>query len=796
RLRDRLPAADDGQPDPAALAAAIADLDAWLAAHPPRLHRWQATTAAALLIAGTATLTLLAGLHPAALAGAVAIIAAGGYALWPALDPRQPEAAAQERAREAFQRRGLTGPTAWDRSGVQDRRQALEEARRRAEEATAAAGERRARAEEVAQWEEEARGLTEALAPRLAPAGLDPQHAPRAAGRWLQEAANLTRARAEAEGAAAEARTAEDGATEKIGAIARLLTDLGQPVGGDRDLDTLRTAVEQLRSRAEAYRAAQRDAAEARRTAEREAEQQQRQEQAIRALFEQAGLATDDDAALEKRLERLPGWQAARKREEGAETLLHRSRAGLTGEDDLLHRAEGGEEDALAAELRTLQAQAEAADDHLTRVRDLEHELARAREERPLEAAEAGVQAARDRRDAVRDDVLERRAAAWLLEDVAREHRAEHRPALLERADGWLADFSRGAFRLELAEDGALEAVDTAAGTHRALAELSTGTRMQLLIAVRAAWALAGEEGREPLPLFLDEALTTTDPERFEAVATSLRTLAAETDRQVFYLTAQPADIGRWGLAPQDPHVIDLAAVRGRAIAAPPEALAAPVDQRPPAPEAGEEAADYAHRLGVPPIDPWADAGAIHPFYLLRDDLETLHRAITAGGDRLGRLESLLERPGTARLLGDPETLRTRIHFARAWLAEWRVGRGRPVTRAVLADPASPTARSTKNEEVIAQAEAVGGDADHLLEALRNGAVKGLRRNLMDELADYLDEHGYRDERPASTPEDCQRAALAAVGPNMEDADALATLAGWLEAGLSGKGTEPAAPGA
>ncbi|MFW6350029.1 MAG: hypothetical protein ACOC3U_06640, partial [Thiohalospira sp.] len=236
-----------------------------------------------------------------------------------------------------------------------------------------------------------------------------------------------------------------------------------------------------------------------------------------------------------------------------------------------------------------------------------------------------------------------------------------------------------------------------------------------------------------------------------------------------------------------EPHVVDLAELRfGRPSASPPDYRlpeATPV----PAPE-GREPEAYAAALGVPAVDPRQPPEALHLFHLLRDDLETLHRAITLGGDRLGRLETLLERPGTARLLSDPETLRTRIRFARAWLAEWRTGRGRPVTREVLADPASPTARSTKNEEVIAAAEAAGGDADHLLEALRGGAVKGLRRNLIDELADYLTDHGYRDERPASTAADRLATALAAIRPEVADAESLATLAGWLEAGLGDSG--------
>ena len=48
--------------------------------------------------------------------------------------------------------------------------------------------------------------------------------------------------------------------------------------------------------------------------------------------------------------------------------------------------------------------------------------------------------------------------------------------------------------------------------------ELSDGTRIQLLLACRLAY-LEEAEGDTKTPLFLDEVLSTTDPERFTAVA-------------------------------------------------------------------------------------------------------------------------------------------------------------------------------------------------------------------------------------------------------------------------------------
>ena len=74
----------------------------------------------------------------------------------------------------------------------------------------------------------------------------------------------------------------------------------------------------------------------------------------------------------------------------------------------------------------------------------------------------------------------------------------------------------------------------------------------------------------------LDEALTASDPARFDAIAGSLGRLAAETGRQVFYLTSNPADVAAWQRLLADAGekpapVIDLAAVRELKAAAAPE---------------------------------------------------------------------------------------------------------------------------------------------------------------------------------------------------------------------------------
>ena len=57
--------------------------------------------------------------------------------------------------------------------------------------------------------------------------------------------------------------------------------------------------------------------------------------------------------------------------------------------------------------------------------------------------------------------------------------------------------------------------------------QLSTGAKQQLSVLVRLAMARLIARER-PHPVFLDDALSDTDPERFEAIANILRSAARE----------------------------------------------------------------------------------------------------------------------------------------------------------------------------------------------------------------------------------------------------------------------------
>ena len=202
----------------------------------------------------------------------------------------------------------------------------------------------------------------------------------------------------------------------------------------------------------------------------------------------------------------------------------------------------------------------------------------------------------------------------------------------------------------------------------------------------------------------------------------------------------------------------------------------------PPAPD-GRSPAAYGTALGVPPVDPW-NVAALHPFHLLRDRLDVVHRLATRRVTTLAAAERLLADEAHAEHAATPEeraVLAARASAARAWSDAWRVGRGRPVDRAAL--EASNAVTATFLDEVDALAREVDGDAGSLLDALAEGRVRFFRDAARDRLEGYLREAGHLDgRRPLDEGERIvalDRALTRAGGGDV----APATLTAWLEGG-------------
>jgi len=295
------------------------------------------------------------------------------------------------------------------------------------------------------------------------------------------------------------------------------------------------------------------------------------------ALVARCGLepsASGAEAQLHALLAARPEYLETKEQEAELITLVRDGEAQLAATPHVLAAVRWGDAQALEEGRTTAQQASEQHDELNRRIGALEAEVRKAEEGRALEDARLHVERTGREVTAHLKRAHLNVAADVLLEEIEQEHRVKRQPAVLERAQEWFARFTNGAFELEFETGGAdeerLRARDVASGRLLLPAELSTGTRAQLLLALRVSHAAHAEAGRAKLPFFLDEALTTADATRFAEVAASLLEFSQADRRQIIYLSARQEDAAAWRRVAEQGggghlvSVIDLAEVRGQ----------------------------------------------------------------------------------------------------------------------------------------------------------------------------------------------------------------------------------------
>lgn len=497
-------------------------------------------------------------------------------------------------------------------------------------------------------------------------------------------------------------------------------------------------------------------------------------------LFRRLALEGDDEddedvEKLRRLLEALPEWRDAREAQGRAELEVSTHASRLADRAELLELSV--EEAArLLEESEALAARQEELAERIARV---EAEVRRASAGHELEDALAAEQRALEALEETRRELFESAAADFLVETIAREHADLAEPDILRRAAERFGRFTSHRYRLTSPRD-ALEAgpgfaVRESDGGEKQIAELSSGTLSQLCLALRLAVAESVERD-EPLPVFLDEALTNSDPVRFREVVLSLAELARE-GRQLFFLTADPDDARRLEEILGEPggdavpcRRYDLALLRGEKGAA--ESLEHTPLPEVPAPRPAEDAASYGERLLVPAIDPFAGVDALHTFYLLSDDLAALHAILAERVETVGQVALLLEsHPRPVWDEAQRARFTARRTVAAAWLEAYRIGRSPRVLPEVLRE--GPAGRTKYFDALAEICEEVEGDAARLLAALepkeRDARLKGFRNATVDLLREDLEARGLFTESEPLDEEALEGRALAAALPHLEE---------------------------
>lgn len=349
-----------------------------------------------------------------------------------------------------------------------------------------------------------------------------------------------------------------------------------------------------------------------------------------------------------------------------------------------------------------------------------------------------------------------------LIQKTEAAFHRDSEPKVLELASEWFRRFTKNSFILQVSR-GSLEyeAMETASHERKTLEQLSRGTRIQLLMAVRLAFALESETKGVKLPIFLDEVLANTDSERFEAVLDVLRELLNE-GRQVFYFSCSAEQAYLWKLREEGVHLIDLGLIQReqpfleRGISFP---LIPFKEVKKPTTSSLEQ---YAQELQISPMkleEPVEMASS----YYLADSVELLYQFYLSGLLTYGQIKAQKEGVLEKRFPEAIETIKKRRDLLELVYRLKKQGRGIPFSRAILEESGISKKRL---EAVWELAEACGREGRQFIESLEKREdlrSKGLHQKTVEELKELLIERDHFDERPILDDDEVRLACFSLV---------------------------------
>ncbi len=572
--------------------------------------------------------------------------------------------------------------------------------------------------------------------------------------------------------------------------LARINEEL-QQYGSDQaeNADEVNARVQEIHQRADRYSTVKEEMDAAAREIEQCDERIKEEKQARTELLHFLGLEDAQDASglyeqyetVQEWLSRKPGYEQLQDQRKEAEAKCKEQQTALQAYSEV--RGEWYEIPVQDLEARMQQQRSKA--DEYERVHDeitrIETEVGKAKQEHDVEEALAQVREAEQALTERRERTCQAFTGASLLNYIQTCTRRQT-SRVLPRAERIFAELTDGRYELLVEErngTAAFTARNTVTQGYHDLNSLSSGERIQLLLAARLAFVEQEEEesGSLRVPLIFDEVLANSDDDAANAIIHAVSRLASR-GRQIFYFTAQKDEVAKWQAHLQKSEIPFKAVTLPDQSVEPdlmgPTYLANEQDlSAVPVPDHEDDYRSYGRRLGVPRLDPWQDVSGWHVWYFL-DDKQDLYRLVRAGIRYWGPLQKMIQEDEASlcRAVGlqnGSEVFRLACARAEIWqklVEKWRIGRGKPVSREVLRQSAAITEKFVDKVEQLAQE--LHYDPGALVEGLRAGRVSNFRKNKIEAFAEELSEAGYLDVRAPLSEADLRSEALKTASSHIE----------------------------
>lgn len=146
--------------------------------------------------------------------------------------------------------------------------------------------------------------------------------------------------------------------------------------------------------------------------------------------------------------------------------------------------------------------------------------------------------------------------ALKILNEVKETYEREQQPEVVKNSGVYFSKITDGKYnRIKVAFDEKDITVFDAREVSKKIAQLSRGTREQLLIGIRLGFIEEYETKTEPLPVIIDEVLVNFDPDRAKKAAAVLQEFGKE--RQILIFTCHPSILEYFSRNEVNPVMLD-----------------------------------------------------------------------------------------------------------------------------------------------------------------------------------------------------------------------------------------------
>ena len=341
-----------------------------------------------------------------------------------------------------------------------------------------------------------------------------------------------------------------------------------------------------------------------------------------------------------------------------------------------------------------------------------------------------------------------------IINQLRKETQNKNRPEVFKRANEIFNKITNGHYELSLDDKGEpnFRAYDTTLKLGQDLSELSTGTRVQLLLSVRLAYVETVESSIK-LPLLADELLANSDDERAQAIIESLIEISRE-GRQLFYFTAQTDEVDKWMTHLKEQPDLDYKIFQLNdgsnkshdysEFVPDPDSFR--LNRKTPEPKEKSHK-EYGEIIQKQPFNVLIQNTSELPLWYLIEDVDLLYSCLNRGIKNWGQIESYFENAGKVQNLDTAifKQLNNRVELLKRFQELYRRGRSRPIDRNVL--EASGAITPIYIERVSDKLNEFNSDPKQLIQALRAGEISRFRVDYADSLEQYLIAEGYIDDQ-------------------------------------------------